>query len=68
MRAAQRERNAEGYLEYSENYSSEQMYEKSLKLEDPNRQREYFPALTQGWSQCLVSEGGPQKLIVQSTE
>ena len=47
MKAAQRVRNAEGYLEYSENYSSEQMYEKSLKLEDPNRQREPFPALTQ---------------------
>ena len=47
MKAAQRARNAEGYLEYSENYSSEQMYEKSLKLEDLNRQREPLPALTQ---------------------
>lgn len=41
MRAAQRERNAEGYLEYSENYSLQQMYEKSLKLEDPNRENTF---------------------------
>lgn len=41
MRAAQRERNAEGYLEYSENYSLQQMYEKSLKLEDPNRKNTF---------------------------
>lgn len=41
MRAAQRERNAEGYLEYSESYSLQQMYEKSLKLEDPNRENTF---------------------------